>query len=147
MTESIRDIYEKFKGRALGLRVYLSSGMPFDVFLVLVVILVGLSGFSLGRLSALDEGKSPVRITSKGGRPGIPSILGSGNPVLKAESIAAAAAVPGQGMVVASKNGTKYHLPSCPGAQRITEANKIWFDSIEEAKKAGYTPASNCKGI
>ncbi len=52
-----------------------------------------------------------------------------------------------QGKYVASKKGTKYHLPWCGGAKQITEANKIWFVSKEDAEKAGYTPASNCKGI
>lgn len=48
---------------------------------------------------------------------------------------------------VASKNGTKYHLPTCPGAKRIKEENKIWFDSKTEAEQAGYEPAKNCQGI
>jgi len=48
---------------------------------------------------------------------------------------------------VASKNGTKYHYPWCPGAQSIKEENKIWFSTKEEAEKAGYQPASNCKGL
>lgn len=48
---------------------------------------------------------------------------------------------------VASKNGTKYHLPSCAGAKQIQEENKIIFNSKAEAEAAGYTPASNCKGI
>lgn len=51
------------------------------------------------------------------------------------------------GLYVASKNGTKYHLPTCSGAKRIKEENKIWFDSKQEAEKAGYSPAKNCKGI
>ncbi len=52
-----------------------------------------------------------------------------------------------EGGYVASKNGTKYHLPWCGSAKQIKEENKIWFTTKEEAEKAGYTPASNCKGI
>ena len=52
-----------------------------------------------------------------------------------------------EGKYVASKSGTKYHLPWCGGAKQIKEANKIWFDTKEEAEAAGYTPATNCKGI
>lgn len=48
---------------------------------------------------------------------------------------------------VGSKNGTKYHLPWCAGAKQIKEENKVWFSSKTEAEKAGYSPASNCKGI
>jgi hypothetical protein len=51
------------------------------------------------------------------------------------------------GQVVASKNGTKYHLPTCPGAKQISDKNKITFNSAEEARAAGYSPASNCKGL
>ncbi|MCA9052050.1 MAG: hypothetical protein KDA89_25100, partial [Planctomycetaceae bacterium] len=51
------------------------------------------------------------------------------------------------GKYVASRNGSKYHFPWCAGAQAMSETNKIWFDSVEEARKAGYTPAGNCKGL
>lgn len=51
------------------------------------------------------------------------------------------------GQVVASKSGTKYYLPSCAGAERISETNKVWFASPELAAAAGYAPAANCKGL
>jgi hypothetical protein len=51
------------------------------------------------------------------------------------------------GQYVASKNGTKYHFPWCSGAQRIKSENMIYFETAEEARRAGYTPASNCKGL
>lgn len=49
--------------------------------------------------------------------------------------------------VVASKKGSKYHLPWCPGAQQMNAQNKITFASSAEAEAAGYTPAANCKGL
>lgn len=49
--------------------------------------------------------------------------------------------------VVASKSGTKYHLPSCPGAAQIKSDNRLEFDSIAEAEAAGYKPATNCPGL
>lgn len=51
------------------------------------------------------------------------------------------------GQFVASKNGTKYYLPSCAGAEKISEANKVWFVSAAAAVAAGYAPATNCKGL
>lgn len=48
---------------------------------------------------------------------------------------------------VGSRNGSKYHLPWCSGAQRIKEENKVWFGSKSEAEGRGYTPAKNCEGI
>lgn len=56
-------------------------------------------------------------------------------------------ASPSTGAYVASRNGSKYHLPWCSGAQRIKEENKIWFDSKEEAERRGFSPAKNCPGI
>lgn len=51
------------------------------------------------------------------------------------------------GIYVGSKSGSKYHLPSCPGALRILAENKVWFSSKEDALAKGYTPAANCKGL
>lgn len=45
---------------------------------------------------------------------------------------------------VASKQGKRYYLPWCYTGK---EENQISFKSIEEAKKAGYTPAKNCQGL
>lgn len=46
--------------------------------------------------------------------------------------------------VVASKSGTKYHLPNCPGAKQIKETNLIRFASVDAARAAGYSAAANC---
>ena len=51
------------------------------------------------------------------------------------------------GRVVASKNGTSYHLPDCAGAAQIKEENKIWFASVTLAREAGFRPANNCPGL
>lgn len=110
-----------------------------------IIVLVGLSGFGLGRLSAEKEEK-----------PGL-TIIGQGVEAISSAQTAAATGgtspigagdLPAQaGEVVASKNGSKYHFPWCSGAKAISAANKITFTSAEEARKAGYLPASNCKGL
>jgi len=98
-----------------------------DIFIVLLLIIVSTTSFGLGRLSAIDESKTPLKINFEASQQAnIANIVGK---------------------YVASKNGTKYHLPWCSGAQRISEKNKIWFKTKEEAENKGYTPASNCKGI
>jgi len=104
-----------------------------DALLVLLVIAVAFVSFILGRLSQGEEGKeSSLRIIKK---------------VEGEELQAAVSAAPIEGGVVASKTGSKYHLPWCAGAQTIREENKIWFATVEDARRAGYTPAANCKGI
>jgi hypothetical protein len=47
--------------------------------------------------------------------------------------------------IVASKGGKKYYFIWCKGSQNIKEANKRYFKTEEEAKKAGYTLAGSCK--
>ncbi|MEW5907665.1 MAG: hypothetical protein AB1643_00565 [Patescibacteria group bacterium] len=102
-----------------------------DILLVMVIILVALISFGLGRLSKIRENRVPITIENLSANLMIESKPGFDS----------------HGSVVASKNGTKYHYPWCGGAQQIKEENKIWFSSIEEARKAGYVPASNCKGL
>ena len=42
------------------------------------------------------------------------------------------------GKYVASKTGAKFHAPKCDWAKKIKKKNQVWFNSAEEAKKAGY---------
>ena len=99
--------------------------IPRDVLIIMVIMLASLASFGLGWLAGRDAGQGSD--TTPGESP------------LVADSDA--------GQIVASKNGTKYYLPSCSGASRISEANKIWFASVAAAESAGYSPASNCKGL
>jgi len=105
-----------------------------DVFIVAVILFVGLISFGLGRLSVISENKIPVSVEKLAG-----AVV---NTQLSTPSVDSE-----EKLFVVSKNGTKYHYPWCSGAQRINEENKIWFDTKEEAEKAGYTPAANCKGL
>ncbi len=124
------------------------SEHPQDLFVSALIFLVGLVSFGLGRLSVLWPQHDPVRIeTAQRDQP----------PVLPGESdektqsgVAAVAATPvfsAAGQFVASKSGTAYHFPWCPGARRIKEENKIWFNTAEEAETQGYRPAKNCPGL
>ncbi|MCX6787321.1 MAG: hypothetical protein NTY93_02225 [Candidatus Kaiserbacteria bacterium] len=98
--------------------------MPRDIFIIIVLIFASSASFGLGYLAGIDAGK--------------------GNGV-SVESLFPVDSSTGK--FVASKNGTKYYLPSCTGVDKISDANKIWFVSVESATAAGYTPATNCKGL
>lgn len=123
-------------------------------FVPLAFILVSIIAFTLGRISASQDKREPVRVinnsllpTNSGevkGATSPPSSLLSTSPNLGEGSSASAEA---SGKVVGSKNGTKYHYPWCAGAKQISAKNLITFNSIEEARAKGYTPASNCKGL
>jgi glucan phosphoethanolaminetransferase (alkaline phosphatase superfamily) len=47
------------------------------------------------------------------------------------------------GKFIASKTGVKYHAPKCDWAKKVKKKNAVWFNSKEEAKKAGYK-ADSC---
>ena len=129
---------------------------PEAVTTSLIIILVAFGSFGLGRLSRIEESKTPLKIKEISG---VEAQVGSISPVRKInigtnvkgveEQISEAnkVVVPNEGFIVASKTGKKYHFPWCAGAQQIKEENKIWFANEAEAKAAGYSPAANCKGL
>lgn len=45
----------------------------------------------------------------------------------------------------ASKEGNKYHYPTCQYAKKIKSENRIVFKSAAEAKKAGFEACKVCK--
>ncbi len=108
-----------------------------DLAVVALIILVGIGGFSLGRLSVDGGEKSPLKI--------VYPEKNTATAVQAGET--ASPSTPIEGGVVASRSGSKYHLPWCSGASSISEANKIWFATPEAARAKGYTPAANCPGI
>ncbi|MDO8514123.1 MAG: Ada metal-binding domain-containing protein [bacterium] len=96
--------------------------------LVAILFLVALASFGLGRLSAFEDVRPPVSIT-------------------RAPEDQKVRAMTFGGQFVASKTGSAYYYPWCAGATKILPQNQRWFQSEDAARKAGYTPAKNCKGL
>lgn len=44
-----------------------------------------------------------------------------------------------------SSKSNKYHLPSCPWAQKISADNRVVFKTKDEAAAKGYAPCKICK--
>ena len=119
-----------------------------DAIATVIIVGVAAASFGLGRLSATwssngEAKNSPnsntakvLRVTDASTTPEAPSRSNSG-----------ASTTSVKGDVVASKNGTTYYLVSCAAAKRIKESNRIYFISPDDARRAGYTPASNCPGL
>jgi len=131
----------KYVGAHYGVKH--SPDLPKDVFVFLLISLVGLGTFLLGRISIMEtERKAELRIigaeTSIPGG-GVVAVSGIGT---KTDTFSEV-----RGMYVGSRNGTAYYLPWCGGVRLIHEENKVWFSSKEEAEAKGYRPAANCKGI
>ncbi len=126
-------MYEKLK----------SLLMDDHIFFGLIVFIVAVASFGLGRISVNDGGKSGTGV----------KLVNSSTVILAPEALPLSSTTsPVKNIVtadslVASKSGTKYHFISCPGAKQIKESNKIFFSSKEEAQAAGYKPAANCPGL
>ena len=116
-----------------------------DLFLAALVFLMSVASFGLGRLSAVWPEKEPIRIIENK-ELGIMNQGSEANAPGPNSSFIIPNSAP-TGRFVASKNGSSYHLPDCPGAKQIKDDNKIWFKSEAEAKAAGYKPAGNCPGL
>ena len=115
-----------------------------DVLLSTLIITVALASYGLGRYSVWEGNSASSVTTSTPLEPAVVLVPPAAAPTSTAATPAVGAAA---GAYVASKSGTKYHLPWCGSAKQIKEENKIWFATKEEAEKAGYTPAANCPGI
>ena len=147
---SVQEIQSKIKG-------FLTNEKAFSIALL---VAIASASFGMGRVSNLVTGED---VTSK-----TPDIQETASAILSSEPAlntiapkvstkeetpieqkisAPQQATDTKGVYVASKNGTKYHLPWCSGAKNIKEENKVWFASKEEAQSKGYSAAANCKGI
>lgn len=108
----------------------------------MVLLLVAVAAFGLGRWSVLEStsqvAERPVLVPTPVEAPAAVAVTQG--------SVAGQNAVI-IGQFVASVNGTKFHALSCPGAKQISEQNKIYFKTQDEARAAGYTPAANCPGL
>lgn len=113
--------------------------------LCLILILVGSAGFGLGKLSSVEKASAPSYTKSFTAQKA--AVIES-QPTKTVRTVAEknlqASTSPSSQPIVASKNGTRYYFLNCSGAKRIKEENKIYFTTVDEATKAGYTLATNC---
>jgi hypothetical protein len=113
------------------------------IFQSLLVVLVGVVSFGLGRMSTVE--------TTQGSSVAVYPTVVSTAPPLSVTNLSVPESVPSEQATslryVGSRNGTKFHLLTCPGANSIKEENKVYFNSKQEAYSRGYTEAANCKGI
>ena len=112
---TIAEAREKCKGAL--------AKVPRDALILSILVCASSASFALGYLAGRDVGAT-------------------GDEVLLQAPLAVATST--AGAVVASKSGTKYYFPSCAGASRISDANKVWFASVSVANTAGYSLAANC---
>jgi len=141
---SIANVMQKIK-------YFLESEKGKNFIIVIIVILVGLGSFELGRLSKSQENKgidlfyrdntlySPTKASNNANLSS--SSLNSLNPV-KTESASEKTLKKG---FVASKIGSRYYPLDCPAGDKLKPENKIYFATEKEAIDKGYIKSSSCK--
>ena len=96
--------------------------------LLVIVAVVGLGAFGLGRLSAMENTRAPMTASAA------PAALSTQT-------------LPLGGEFVAARSGSAYYFPWCSGARSIKGENQVWFRTAAAAEKAGYAPGKNCRGL
>jgi hypothetical protein len=126
--EKIKQFLEREKGK--------------DILIVVIVILVGLGSFELGRLSK-ENANSGIRIEYPNQTLNQPAnVISSVNTKNIAPKVVS---VSKPKIFFASNRGRKYYPLGCSAGKTIKQENRIYFDSREEAERAGYELSSSCK--
>ena len=129
--EKIKHFYESEKGK--------------DLMIIIIVVLVGISSFFLGRLSS-NSSNNGLKIEYTGQGATNTGINGSNMPKIELnQGITERVQKNTSGKYFASKNGHKYYSAGCSAGKSIKQENRIYFSSSTEAEKAGFVMSSSCQ--
>ncbi|MCX6751733.1 MAG: hypothetical protein NT161_03160 [Candidatus Nomurabacteria bacterium] len=109
-----------------------------DILVIIIIILVGLGSFELGRLS--KNSSSGLKIEYPSQESNVLESINQ-NPTKLAQNSTKS----NSGNFFASSRGTKYYSISCSAGKTIKEENRIYFNTSTEAQSAGYELSSACK--
>lgn len=96
-----------------------------EYFIIAILILVSVASFGLGRMSALENIQSEE----------VEFII----PKLSEIDTSS------KGLnYFASINGTRYYPRGCKAGNRIKVENRMYFKTVSDAEKTGFSRAANC---
>jgi len=126
------------------IKQFLDSEKGKDILIVIIVILVGLGSFELGRLSK-ENISSGVKIeypnqNSVQGTDQASNVVSAvSSPIIQTSNL-----IPAGKNYFASSRGSKYYTLGCSAGKSIKQANRVYFATTDEAERAGYTLSSSC---
>ncbi len=129
---------EKIKSKITN---WVESEQGKNILIVIVVILVGLGSFELGRLSKEND-SSGIKIEYPA-----KSLMQEANALsnmIPVKKVSASTNSIGKNFFASSK-GTKYYSLGCSGGRTIKQENRVYFTTKEEAEGAGYELSSSCR--
>lgn len=125
-----------FKNKIKGLQ----TGNRNLILHILVIILVSVGSFFLGRMSNSKLSNEKAYIVN-GGEEGSQKVTLYPKSS-KITSLDSSTQV--ENRYVASKNGKLYYRVGCGSSSRIKEENKVFFDSKQSAEQAGFQASESC---
>ena len=120
------------------IKQFVESDKGKDVLVVIIVVLVGLCSFELGRLSKSSD-SSGIKIEYEG------EIVNLENQEANALSAVNTETNTSGKNFFASSKGSKYYSLGCSAGKSLKQENRVYFDTREAAEKAGYELSSSCK--
>lgn len=129
------------------IKLFIESDKGKDILIILIVILVGVASFELGRLSKEDSSNG-LKIDYKGLNASVLDSFSSNtsNSYIKSDLNEKSSKIgQNQGNYFASKKGKKYYSVGCSAGKTIKIENRIYFSSAEIAEQNGYTLSTSCR--
>ena len=123
------------------IKLFIEGEKGRDILIIIIVILVGLASFELGRLSKQNSTNGIKIEYQDQGANALNAIENTYKPQNKASTSQTATS----GNYFASSRGTKYYSINCSAGKTLKQENRIYFSTSLEAEKAGYTLSSACK--
>ncbi len=119
------------------IKQFIESDKGKDILVVIIIILVGLGSFGLGRLSKNSD--PDLKIEYTGQEANVIESISENTPI--SENFQKT----NLKNYFASNRGTKYYSLSCSAGKTIKEENRIYFNTSTEAQAAGYELSSACR--
>lgn len=140
---SIADINRKIKRLTLKCLYFLGHR---DTLLSLIILFTGVSSFLVGKQSQIQNQNQPRIVFNYG----VGSVLKKENDTRleggTLDNTEESAYISNTtGSIFASRNGKKYYYSGCKSGSRIKQANRVYYDTKEQAEATGKTLASGCK--
>ena len=127
------------------IKYFIKSEKGKDILIIIIIILVGLSSFELGRLSKegnLNDKGIKIEYPANYQENGLNAPLQADLSQINTNNTPKTTQTTEN--YFASKRGKKYYPVGCSAGNTIKQENKIYFATGTEAEKAGYELSSSC---
>ncbi len=137
------------------IKQFLGSEKGKTILTIIVVVLVGVASFELGRLSKTNSGGLEIEYGAN--LSGLQNETTSASAILSLEKgeipVNKTTVVPKPQSkpkpqisgFMASSRGSKYYPLDCDAGKNLKPENRIYFDTREQAEAAGYELSSSCR--